>query len=154
MKITTISAKGLELIKFFEGISLAPYLCSAGVPTIGFGCIRYPNGVKVTLHDAHISKSQAEEYLRHEVHQYELAVDALCVDTINQNQFDALTSFCYNLGANALRNSTLLKKVNANPYDPTIKDEFARWNKAAGQVITGLVKRRQMEATHYFQTLI
>jgi len=150
MKITTISAKGLELIKFFEGLSLAPYLCSAGVPTIGFGTIRYPNGVKVTLQDHHISKAQAEEYLRHEVHQFELAVDALCVDTINQNMFDALTSFSYNLGANALRNSTLLKKVNANPNDPTIKDEFARWNKAAGQVITGLVKRRQMEATHYF----
>ena len=150
MKVTNISPKGLELIKYFEGLSLKPYLCSAGVPTIGYGTTRYPNGVKVKMSDQHINKAQAEEYLRHDVRQFELAVDALCVDTINQNQFDALSSFAYNLGANALRNSTLLRKVNANPNDPTIKNEFAKWVKAGGETITGLVKRRQMESLHYF----
>lgn len=150
MKITTISAKGLEIIKFFEGLSLAPYLCPAGVPTIGYGATRYPNGTKVTMKDHHISKAQAEEYLRHDVAQFERAVDNYCVDTINQNQFDALVSFCYNLGAGAFKNSTLLKKVNANPNDPTISKEFAKWNRAGGEISNGLIKRRQMEAIHYF----
>ena len=81
---------------------------------------------------------------------YERSVDSYCVDTINQNQFDALCSFAYNCGVGNLKSSTLLKKVNKNPNDPTIKDEFLKWNKGGGKVLTGLTKRRIEEAQLYF----
>ena len=73
-----------------------------------------------------------------------------CRDDISQSQFDALVSFAYNLGPNSLKSSTLLKKVNANPSDPTIKDEFLKWTKAGGKVLKGLVLRREAEAALYF----
>ena len=82
--------------------------------------------------------------------QFERSVDALCVDTINQNQFDALVSFCYNVGASNLRTSTLLRKVNANPNDPTIALEFVKWNRANGRILNGLTRRRRAEAQLYF----
>jgi lysozyme len=81
---------------------------------------------------------------------YERGVDSMCRDEINQNQFDALISFSYNVGINALKSSTLLKKLNLNPNDPTIRYEFMRWNKAAGRVLRGLTKRREEEANLYF----
>lgn len=149
-KITKTSSKGIELIKSFEGFFSKPYLCPANVPTIGYGTIRYPNGKKVTLADPEINESTAREYLMDELNTFEKSVDALCRDDINQNQFDALVSFCYNLGAGNLKSSTLLKKVNANPLDPTIKDEFLKWNRGGGKVLKGLTKRRQAEADLYF----
>ena len=82
---------------------------------------------------------------------YEKSVDSFCRDDVTQHQFDALVSFAYNLGVNALRNSTLLKKVNANPADPAIRDEFKRWNRAAGRVMAGLTRRRLAEADLYFK---
>jgi lysozyme len=72
-------------------------------------------------------------------------------DDVGQNQFDALVCFSYNVGLGALKGSTLLKKLNANPKDPTIRDEFLRWNKAAGRVMRGLTKRRAEEADLYFK---
>jgi lysozyme len=81
---------------------------------------------------------------------YERSVDSYCVDTINQYQFDALCSFAYNCGVGNLKSSTLLKKVNKNPNDPTIKDEFLKWNKGGGKVLSGLTKRRIEEAQLYF----
>ena len=71
------------------------------------------------------------------------------IENINQNKFDALCCFAYNVGVNALKSSTLLKKVNINPNDPTIKNEFLKWNKANGRALTGLTKRRQEEADLY-----
>ena len=150
MKITTINKAGVDLICQFEGFSSKPYLCSAKVPTIGYGTTRYPNGKKVTLQDASITVEQAKDIMRHDVRQFELAVDAMAVDTINQNQFNALVSFAYNVGANALRTSTLLKKVNANPNDPFIRNEFLRWNRAGGNIVAGLTRRREAESNLYF----
>ena len=69
---------------------------------------------------------------------------------INENQLGALTSFAFNAGTGNLQKSTLLKKVNANPNDPTIRDEFMRWTKAGGKVLNGLVTRRKAEADLYF----
>ena len=77
-------------------------------------------------------------------------MDSFCRDDISQSQFDALVSFAYNLGTGALQKSTLIKKVNANPKDVTIADEFLKWNKANGIVLAGLTKRRQAEANLYF----
>jgi lysozyme len=151
MKITKTSKQGIGLIKSFEGLKLKPYLCSAGVPTIGYGSTRYNNGVKVTLKDTPITEEKALVLLEDTLKQYELAVDAFCVDTINQNQFDALVSFAYNCGVGNLKSSTLLKKVNVNPNDPTISNEFLKWNKAAGKPLKGLTNRRIAEATLYYK---
>lgn len=153
MKITKISKKGLDLITEFEGFYPKPYLCPANVPTIGFGTTRYPNGEKIKLTDPAITRAQALEYLAHDLIQFEKAVDALCIDTINQFQFDSLVSFAYNLGATNLKNSTLLKKVNANPNDPTIALEFVKWNRANGKILNGLTRRRRAEAQLYFSTI-
>jgi lysozyme len=108
------------------------------------------NGKKVTLQDKPITKEQAEELLKHSLSTYEKAVDSFCRDDISQNQFDALVSFCYNVGTGALQKSTLIKKVNANPKDVTISDEFMKWNKANGRVLVGLTRRRQSESKLYF----
>lgn len=150
MKVTRVDQKGIDLITSFEGLVLTPYLCAASVPTIGFGTTRYYNGVKVSMSDLPITKEKAIEYLMHDLHQFELAVDAMAVDTVTQNQFNALVSFAYNLGSNALKGSTLLKKVNANPNDPTIAAEFAKWVNAGGKKLKGLVRRRAAEAELYF----
>ena len=150
MKITKLSQKGLELIKQFEGLSLTPYVCAGGINTIGYGNTYYTNGKKVTLQDKPITIQQAEELLKFSLSTYEKAVDSFCRDDISQSQFDALVSFAYNLGTGALQKSTLIKKVNANPKDVTIADEFLKWNKANGRVLAGLTKRRQAEANLYF----
>lgn len=150
MKILKLSQKGLELIKSFEGLSLTPYVCAGGINTIGYGNTYYTNGKKVTLKDRKITLQQAEELIKHSLSTYEKAVDSFCRDDISQGQFDALVSFAYNLGTRALQKSTLIKKVNANPKDVTIADEFMKWNKANGTVLKGLTKRRQAEANLYF----
>ena len=150
MKANKTSDKGIELIKRFEGLSLKPYLCPANIPTIGYGNTFYKNGKKVTMNDKPITEQKAVEMLRQSLEKFEQYVDSYTTDSITQNQFDALVSFCYNLGPANLKSSTLLKKVNANQNDPTIKDEFLKWTKAGGRKLAGLVKRREAEAELYF----
>lgn len=150
MKITKTSKKGIDLIKKYEGFRSKPYLCPAKVPTIGYGATYYPNGQKVKLTDAAIDEKHATLLLEAMLVPYEKSVDSFCRDDINQNQFDALVSFAYNLGTSALKNSTLLKKVNTNPNDPAISKEFAKWVNAGGRRLEGLVKRRKEEAKIYF----
>lgn len=149
-KITKISKRGVDLIKSFEGLRLKPYLCSAKVPTIGYGNTFYENGSKVTLKDQAITEARATELLEWSLRRFEQWVDSYCIDSINQNQFDALVSFCYNLGPANLKASTLLKKVNKDPNDPTIRAEFMKWNKAGGRALAGLTRRREAEANLYF----
>ena len=150
MKITKTSNKGIDLIKSFEGFSGKPYLCPAKIPTIGYGATFYPDGKKVTMKDTSITESRGVELLKSMLVNFEQYVDSYCVDTVNQNQFDALVSFCYNLGPSNLKSSTLLKKVNANPDDPTIEAEFMKWTKANGETLKGLVRRREAESKLYF----
>lgn len=150
IKVTRISSKGFDLILSSEGFEPKPYLDTGGIPTIGFGTTRYPDGRKVSLSDPQITRAKGIEYLGHDIHPVELAVDAYCIDTINQNQFDALCSFAYNLGTNALRKSTLIKKVNQNPLNPTIYQEFLKWVYDNGRKQRGLVNRREAEAKLYF----
>lgn len=145
-----ISQRGLDLIKKFEGFSPVPYLCPAGVPTIGYGTTYYEEGLPVTIVDKVITEEMAEDLLKKHVETYENGVNQGVKQTINQNQFDALVSFTYNVGvANFLR-STLLKKVNIDPYDLTIETEFLKWVNAGGKRLTGLVKRRQTESQLYY----
>lgn len=150
MKIVKINKTGIDFIKSFEGLRLNPYLCSAGVPTIGYGSTSYENGVRVTLGDPDITQERAENLLMNTLSTYEKGVDDYTTDSINQQQFNALVSFAYNLGVKALKSSTLLKLVNLNPNNPLIVDEFNKWVNANGRKISGLVKRRSAESKLYF----
>lgn len=145
-----ISEKGLALIKKYEGFYSKPYLDPIGIPTIGYGATYYPNKVKVTMKDKAISEKEASELLKSMLTSYENDVERLVKKNISQNQFDALVSFTYNLGGSNLSKSTLLKKINVNPNDKSIANEFLKWNKAGGKVFNGLTKRRQDESNLYF----
>lgn len=147
-----ISKNGLSLIMEFEGLRLKPYLCSAKVATIGYGTTIYPDGKKVSLTDGAITKEMAIDYLMNDVRKFEYGVIKLVGKTLlNQNQFDALVCFAYNVGLYALEKSTLLKLVKALPHSEAIYTQFLRWNKAGGQVINGLTRRRKAEADLYFK---
>lgn len=151
--MNTPSSKCYDLIKQFEGLFLNAYpdpATGAEPYTIGYGTTIYPDGKKVKLGDS-ISEQEAYEYLVHEVNEKAKGVDKLVTaNDIKQQQFDALVSFAYNCGLANLRSSTLLKRVNANPNDPDIRNQFMRWNKAAGKVMRGLTRRRKAEADLYF----
>lgn len=146
-----LGSKGLEFIKSFEGFYSKPYLDPIGIPTIGYGATYYPNKKKVTMKDKPLTEKEASDLLKEMMTNYENDVKRLVKRELNQNQFDALVSFTYNLGSTNLGKSTLLKKVNANPCDKTIKDEFLKWNKAGGKVLNGLTRRRNAEAELYFK---
>lgn len=132
------SQKGIDLIKKFEGCRLEAYRCPAGIWTIGYG---HTKGVK---DGQKITQEQAEELLRDDLRVYEQAVESCVKVPINQNQFDALVSFCYNCGAEALRTSTLLRLLNESKYSDA-GEQFLRWNKAGGKVLVGLTRRREEE---------
>lgn len=139
-----ISDTGLELIKLSEGCICKPYLCAAGVPTIGYGSTRHTDGRRVKITDHPITQAKAEAMLRCDVVRTETAVDNFVTAPLKQNQFDALVSLAYNIGLEAFKESTLLKKLNARDYAGAA-DEFLRWNKAKGKVIIGLTNRRERE---------
>ena len=134
----TTSDKGIRAIEGYEGVRLSAYLDSVNVPTIGVG---HTLGVK--MGDV-ITKEQAEEFLRADLEDAEYAVNKYVLMPLNQNQFDALVSFVFNLGAGAFKGSTLLKRLNAGLYKEAA-DEFLKWNKAGGKVLQGLVNRRVAE---------
>jgi len=145
----TVSIYGLRLLAKHEGLSLKAYKCPAGVWTIGYGNTFYEDGTKVKEGDI-ITKQRAEELLKVIANDFATKVDALVKPKLTMQQFDALVSFAYNVGTANFAKSTLLKKVNANPLDPTIRAEFEKWNKANGKVLKGLVTRRKEEADLYF----
>lgn len=145
-----VSQNGKEFIMKHEGVRLKAYLCPAKVPTIGWGNTLYENSTKVKMGDE-ISLDKAKELFSAIITKFEKSVlSALKGGVVTQNQFDALVSFTYNLGAGNLNKSTLLKKVIAHHNDLTIRDEFMKWNKAGGKVLSGLTKRRAQEADLYF----
>lgn len=148
MEIRSISQKGIDFIAKEEGCVLHPYKDSVGVWTIGIGSTYWENGQKIKSTDPVISQERAYKLFRDVVKSYETAVHSLTRDDINQNQFDALVSLCYNIGVNGFRKSTLLKKVNANPKDPSITEAFKMWSMAGVKPI--LLGRRIREAKLYF----
>jgi lysozyme len=148
------SENGIRLIQEFEGLRLTSYLCSAGVPTIGYGSTFYADGTKVKLKET-ITRDEANKLLKDTLKGFEGSVIGLLNKTkVNQNQFDALVSFTFNLGAGNLAKSQLLRFIKANPNDPKIAAEFAKWNRAGGEVSTGLVRRRKKEAQLYFTPIV
>ena len=146
MKLNT---QGYRLICMFEGFSAKPYLCSAKVPTIGYGNT-YLNGKKVTLLDKPITELEPFEMFKAIADKFADKVSKLVTAPIDQAQFNALVSLTYNIGPANFQKSTLLRKVNFNHNDPTIRAEFLKWNKAGGQVLKGLTIRRKAEADIYF----
>ena len=144
------SHSGIELIKKYEGFRSEPYLDAVGVPTIGYGATYYPNGKRVTMNDEPISIAYAEELLREMLRDFEEGVCRTITSELTQHQFDALVSISYNIGIRAFAQSTLAKRVNANPNNPDIRYQFSRWNKAGGKVLAGLTRRRKEEANLYF----
>lgn len=134
----------VSLCMFFEGFRAKPYLCPAGVATIGYGTIRYPDGSPVTLFDAPLTKIQAKKLLIHQLQaDYVPHVMRLCKN-LSVRQFNAVLSFAYNLGVNALKNSTLLKRLNSGDIAGA-RIEIMRWVYGGGKMLSGLVARRQQE---------
>jgi lysozyme len=139
------SQSGLDLIKEFEGFRAKPYLCSAKVPTIGYGSTMYENGFKVKLSDPPISEEKALDLFAKTLVKYEQAVEKAVTVDIGQHEFDACVSLCYNIGGGNFASSTLVKMINAGDEKSDIAEQFLRWNKAGGKVIDGLTRRRQAE---------
>ena len=145
-----VNKAGKDLIKRFEGCKLKAYKCPAGLWTISWGLTFYPDGTKVKEGDV-ITQQQAEDYFNAIVDDFAKKVDALIKSNVSENNFSALVSFAYNVGMGNFQRSTLLKKVNANPKDKTIPAEFRKWVRANGEVLKGLVRRREAEAKLYEQ---
>ncbi|MEO1590268.1 MAG: lysozyme [Cyanobacteria bacterium J06632_22] len=132
------NSNGLRLIKSFEGLRLTAYQDAVGVWTIGYGTTRnVRRGMRIT-------REQAEAFLKEDLNRFEKAVNDAVKVPINDNQFSALVSFTYNVGAGALRSSTLLKKLNRRDINGAA-NELPRWNKAGGRVLAGLTRRRNAE---------
>lgn len=132
------SETGLNLIKRFEGFRAKSYKCPAGIWTIGYG---HTNGVKKGMV---IDELKAETFLSIDVQKCEYAINTLVKTELNQNQFDALVSFIYNIGTGAFAKSTMLKFLNAGHF-PLAAGQFDRWNKVNGVVSKGLISRRNAE---------
>ena len=138
-----ISPSGIDLICNFEGKRLVAYDDGVGVWTIGFGTTIYPNGIKVKKGDV-CTEAQAKAYMAHDLKKFELVVNNAVNVSLNQNQFDALVSLAYNIGTNAFKNSTLVKKLNAGDIRGAT-NQFDVWINAGGRRMQGLVNRRAKE---------
>jgi len=134
-----ISQEGIALIKKFEGCELKAYKCAAGVWTIGYGSTK---GVE---ENDTITQEDADKLLTEEMSEYEGYVNDMVESDLKQNEFDALVSWVYNLGPSNLSSSTLLQKLNNKDWDD-VPNQIKRWNKAGGEVLQGLVRRREAEA--------
>lgn len=145
MEITKLDAAGIAFLSEREGLRLKPYLDTKGIPTISIGCTYYADGRKVTMNDKPLTKDEAINLFRTVVKHYELGVYSVTRDDINQNQFNALVSFTYNVGISGFKKSTLLKRVNAKGSDDSIKAAFMMWTK--NKELKG---RREKEVILYF----
>ena len=142
-----------DLCRRFEGFSAKPYLCPAGIWTIGYGSTYYANGDKVTKDDPSIDREYAERLLMHElVHTYAPGVIRQCpilltlaIQNTDWGKLNAIVDFCYNLGVGRLQTSTLKRKINQQDWDGAI-EQLKLWVRGGGKVLRGLVIRRAAEA--------
>ena len=140
-----VSKNGLDLIKEFESFKSKPYLCPSGIPTTGFGSTHYPDGKKVTLQDKEITEEKAFEILEYIANKdFGSNINKVVKVPLNQNQFDALVSFAYNIGNGNFNSSTLLRWLNQGNYKEASM-QLLRWNRSKGIVLNGLTKRRKAE---------
>ena len=140
----TINSEGLAHIRQWEGLELSAYRDVAGIWTIGYGHTAAA-GPPAPAAGMRISETEAVAILQRDLRQFEAAVESKVKVPLNDNQFAALVSFCFNVGAGAFGKSTLLKKLNAGNYD-AVPSELAKWVKAGGKTVKGLVNRRAAEA--------
>jgi len=147
-----INEEGLAIIKKFEGLvdgdpntpGLDPYLCPAGIPTLGYGACFGFDSRRITMDHPPISYEQAEQFLARDCRRSENAVARLVNVPITQNQFSALVSFVYNIGSGNFQASTLKMKLNRKEYTGAA-NEFWKWRRANGRILRGLVRRRAAE---------
>ena len=140
-----VSKNGLDLIKEFESFKSKPYLCPSQKATIGFGSTYYPDGKKVTLQDKEITEEKAFEILEYIANKdFGSNINKVVKVPLNQNQFDALVSFAYNIGNGNFNSSTLLRWLNQGNYKEASM-QLLRWNKSKGIVLNGLTRRRKAE---------
>lgn len=136
----------LAICRRFEGCYLTPYLCPAGVVTVGYGTTRYPDGRAVALSDPPITRPAAELLLVREMRdRYLPSVLRLCPGVDTAPRLAALLDFAYNCGLGALRASTLRRRVNAGRWED-VPAELAKWCRGGGKVLRGLQRRRAAEA--------
>jgi lysozyme len=135
-----------SLCKQYEGFRSKPYLCPAGVATIGYGSTYYSDGRKVTMQDPPMDEPAASALLMYELqHTYLPGTLRNCPILATDNKrLNAVVDFCYNLGIGRLQTSTLKRKINAQDWEGA-KEELKKWNKAGGKVLAGLDKRRKSE---------
>jgi len=134
-----LSKTGIELLKHFEGCELKAYQDSVGVWTIGYG---HTKGIYEGLE---ITQSEAEKMFVDELPEYEGYITDKVVPMLQQHEFDALVCWVYNLGPTNLSSSTMLKKLNAGEFKE-VPFQMKRWDKAGGQPLLGLTRRRNAEA--------
>lgn len=137
--------RGLDFLIHEEGVVLHPYKDSVGLPTIGIGSRFYESGQEVKMTDPPITKERATELFKQTLKSYEITVEQAITANLTQNQFNALCSLCYNIGAPAFRKSTVAKTVNLDPYSTKIKDAWYMWKKPPE-----LLPRRHREVEFYF----
>ena len=136
---------GVSLIKHFEGFKSKPYLCPAGIPTIGYGTTIRKIGSRVKLTDRPISEKEATELLQSTLITYENMVIRKLKRQVKQNEFDALVCFVYNCGIS----QTLFEMVNSN--NPLLKTWWtSHYITGGGKILKGLIERRKAEAKLYF----
>jgi lysozyme len=146
-----VSQVGIKLIQTFESCRLQAYQDSKAIWTIGWGNTQYENGIRVKKGDV-LTQQRADELFATILLSFEYGVTKRVRSVLTQGMFDALVSFSYNLGLGNLDKSTLLKKVNANPSDATIRTEFMKWVNKGSSFEKGLTRRRKAEADLYFTT--
>ena len=140
-----ISQKGIDLIKFYESFRSKSYQDTVNVWTIGYGTTVYSNGKKVQPNETISEQDAVKELVAHINSKIVSQLEKVVKVTLNQDQIDALICFAYNVGMGAVSSSTLLKKLNAGDFNGA-QAQFLAWNKAGGQVLRGLTRRRLSEA--------
>jgi lysozyme len=141
--LSDISEKGFSIIREAESLELIAYLDTGGVWTIGYGTIKYPNGVRVKKGDV-CTRGQAEIWLKYDCLWVDACLDKHVKVAVSQNQFDALASFVYNIGESAFIKSTMLTLINNSNFS-SAASQFDRWIYDNGKEIKGLVNRRAKE---------
>lgn len=145
MNIDEVLFYAASICRRFEGLYLKPYLCPAGVPTIGYGATFYQDGKKVSLRDKPITKEQAEDLLMYHLKQYFLKeVLLLCYTLDTESKTASILDFAFNVGLGNLKSSTLRKRILAKNWED-VPNQLMRWNKAQGKVLKGLILRREAE---------
>lgn len=136
------SKQGVQLTEYFEGCDLHSYKDQVGVWTIGYGHTRN------VIEGMSCTKEQAETWLFEDIRLCEVFVNENVIVSLTQSQYDALVDFCFNLGCNALKCSTLLQLLNKSNFEAAA-NEFEKWDHAGGKVVAGLLRRRKAEEAEF-----